>query len=242
MPDPTHRYVEHPHLGVRYLADFMAGSKRKERSILQNSKYRPIAKIIQHTEARSTVSRFVQGGDADTSWLSEEAERLRNRIADTDFERHTFDTNANYIERFATVCGAINWPNAEILPPGRRSSIQVHGVKVSVEFHVRLRRVTRTNKVKEGAGMLRYAKWKALSVDVAAWQSAFINGFLGEVSTDISITSERQLCLTIDAWAGICHPAPTDSVSRYQNMKAACRSIAEQWPNIPAPEDSVLTV
>jgi hypothetical protein len=69
-------------MGRRYLADFMEASKRRERSILQASKYRPIARVIQHAEARGILGKFIRGRDVDTGWLREEAERLRNRLAD----------------------------------------------------------------------------------------------------------------------------------------------------------------
>jgi hypothetical protein len=227
-------------MGVRYLADYMAGSKRKERSILSLSKYRPIAKVIQHTEAQSTVSKFIRAGNLGSDWLRREAQRLRDRIADDDFDRHLFDSNADYIARFALIEAGLNWPKAEILPPGRPGLIDLHGVKITVGLHLRLRRTTRTNKVREGAAMLRYAKGTPLHAETAAWQSAFLLGYLGDVSADHTVEPEGKLCLTIDAHAGICHAAPTNSVSRYQNMKAACASIAEQWPNIAPPEGAVL--
>ena len=241
MPDPTHQYVEHPKLGVRYLADYMAASKRGERRILQLSKYRPIAKIIQHTEAQSTVSKFIRNGALGVGWLLETAAALRARLADDDFDRHLFDSNADYITRFAAVEHEIGWPKAELLPAGKPSHITLNGVKITVGLHWRLRRTTKTNKVKEGAAMLRYAKGKALAIEAAAYQSAFLLGYLEDTSVDQTIEPEGKLCLTVDVYTGVCHPAPTNSVSRYQNMKAACASIAEQWPNIKPPPDAVLS-
>lgn len=241
MSNPTHRYVERPQLGLRYLADYMAGSKRKERSILQQSKYRPIAKIIQHDEAKSTVSKFIlMGASADEYWLIDQAHRLRERLADDEFDRHLYDSNADYIARYAMVAADVNWPKAEILPPGKPGRIDVHGVRVTVPLNIRLRRTTRTNKIREGAAMLRYAKGAALPAEVGAWQSAFIWGYLSDTSTDQTVSPEPKLCLTVDAWAGLCHAAPSNCVSRYQNMKAACASIAEQWPNIRPPDGAVL--
>jgi len=241
MATPTHKYLERPQLGLRYLADYMAGSKRKERSILQLSKYRPIAKVIQHAEARSTVSKFIRDGSTNAEWLEEEAFRLRERLADDDFDRHLYDSNADYIARYAGTFQNAAWPRgAQMLSPGRRGALMVHGVKITVDLSFRLRRTTRTNKIKEGAGMLRYGKGKALPEEVGAWQSAFLFGYLGDTSTDSTVEPERPLCLTIDVWTGMAHAAPTNSVSRYQNMQAACASIAEQWPNIQPPDDDAV--
>ena len=225
---------------LRCLADFMAASKRGERSILQNSKYRPIAKIIQHTEARGIAGKFLRGGDNDVAWLHEEAERLRNRMADVDFDRELYDNNADYVSRFAEVCGNLNLPKAERLVPGRGQFIDIHGVTITIDLSFRLRRRTKTNKLREGAVMLRYARGRKLAPEVGAWQSAFLLGFLGETSVDPEIEPEHRLCVTIDAYAGACHPAPGNSVSRHHNMKAASQSISEQWPNIKAPDGAIL--
>lgn len=227
-------------MGLRYLADFMGASKRGERAILQASKYRPIARVIQHADARAIVGKFIRDSETDLGWLHEEAERLRNRLADDDFERELYDNNADYVTRFAEVHQLLNMPKAEISVPGPRQAMNIHGVTVTVDLSLRLRRRTKTNKVRQGAAMLRYAKGKRLSPTVGAWQSAFLLGFIRDTSAEQEIEPERQLCLTIDAFAGVCHAAPGDSVNRYHNMKAACQSIAEQWPNIKPPVGAVL--
>ena len=98
---------------------------------------------------------------------------------------------------------------------------------------------TKNNQIKEGAAMLRYAKGAALSDSIGAWQSAFLLGYLRETSVDETVHPDAGLCLTIDAYAGVAHKAPTNSVSRYQNMKAACATIAEQWPNVKPPPKAI---
>ena len=88
--------------------------------------------------------------------------------------------------------------------------------------------------------MLRYAKGTALPTEVAYWQSAFLHGYLGVIGVEPGAEVEHKLCLTIDAYSGIAHPAPTNSASRFQNMEAACATIAERWPNIEPPPGAVL--
>jgi hypothetical protein len=227
-------------MGLRYLADFMEASKRRERSILQASKYRPIARVIQHAEARGIVGKFILDKDVDAGWLREAAERLRNRLADDDFDRELYDNNSDYVARFADVCGNLNLPVAERLVPGPRESLDIRGARITVDLSFRLSRRTRTNKLRQGAAMLRYARGKGLAPEVGAWQSAFLFGFLGETLADREVEPERQLCITIDAYSGAWHSAPGNSVSRYRDMKAACQSIAEQWPNIKPPDNAVL--
>lgn len=236
----THREVKNPKMSARALADYMAASETARRTIVRDCKYQSRARVIQHDEAKLAVSKFIRAGGTDLAPLNEEVRRLRERLADTDFDRDLFDHNADYIERFAEMSSTFELPKAERSAPGAVPPIEINGVQVGVELHFRLRRLTRTNKVRIGGGMLRYAKRKSLSADIAAWQSAFLFGYLGAQKTDEAAEPEHDLCVTIDAWTGACHGAPSDAVRRYQNMKAACATIAERWPKVEPPAGAIL--
>ena len=235
----THREVKDPKISARYLAEFMAASERVARTILRGCKYQSIARVVQHDEAKISVAKFVRDGETDTAVLSEKAQSLRDRMADTDFDRDVLDHNADYIDRFADVVEKLALPDAERLVPGKSIPIKLHGVTVTNEIHFRLRRLTKTNKVRVGAASFRYAKGKTLPEEVAHWQSAFMFGYLSQAGMiEEEAEPERKLCLTIDAYAGMCHSAPSDAVSRFSNMGAACATIAEWWPNIQPPPNA----
>lgn len=238
----THREVKKPQMSVRYLADYMAASETAKRTIVQKCKYQSTARVIQHDEAKLIVSKYIYTGGAEgTAALRNAASALRDRLASDEFERDLFDSNADYIDRFAGVCEGLVLPNAERQSPGRPIVLDLHGVSIKPQLQFRLRRLARGNKLRTGGGMLRYAKGKALSPETANWQSAFLLGCLQAVdSKEDGAEPEHGLCLTIDAHSGIAYPAPTDAIRRFQNMKAACASIAERWPNIKPPLNAVL--
>jgi hypothetical protein len=235
----THRIVNEPKISARYLADFMAASERGRRTIVRGCKYQPIARVVQHDEAKATVSKFIRDGDSNTATLTDKAQGLRNRMADSDFDRDLLDHNADYIDRFAEVFPDLALPNVEIHPPGKAPPLALNGVKVTTEMQFRLRRLTKTNKIRVGGAAFRYAKGKPLSTEVANWQSAFMLGYLHQTGTEEGAVAEGQLCLTIDAFGGVCHRAPTDALSRFNNMEAACATISEWWPNIAPPDGAV---
>lgn len=93
----THRLVKTPKMSARYLADYMAATERGRRRIVRDCKYRPIARIIQHDRAKNAVSKFILEGQMDCGKLTQAAAKLRNMMADTDFDRDVFDNNADYI-------------------------------------------------------------------------------------------------------------------------------------------------
>lgn len=238
----THRLVKKPQMSARYLADYMAASETARRTIVQKCKYQSTARVIQHDDAKLEVSKYIQSGGGSTGAMLEAAQRLRDRLASDEFERDLFDSNADYIEQFAFVCGTLNLPKAaDRLPPGRPVIIELNGVAIRPQIQFRLRRVARGNKLKTGAGMLRYAKGKPLAGEPAAWQSALLFGCLQMTETvEDGAEPEHALCLTVDAHGGVAHPAPSDAIRRFQNMKAACASIAERWPNVPPPPKAIL--
>lgn len=240
MPKPkTHREVKHPQISARYLADYMAASEQARRTIVRDCKYRAIARLIQHDEAKLTISSFLRDEKISLELLHNKVNELRSRMAESDFEKDLYDHNASYIERFTEVCDSINFPKADFEAPGQSAPLTLHGTKITVDISFRLRRTTRTNKGKVGAASLRYMKNKALSEVVAQWQSAFMFGYLNAIGVDEGADVDPTLCLTIDAFGGFAYPAPSDAVSRFKNLVAACASIAERWPNIAPPKGAV---
>jgi hypothetical protein len=239
MPDNrTHREVKSPRITARFLADYMPASETAKRTIIRNCKYQPIAPVVQHKHAKVTVSHFFSSG-GDLANVTARADQLRKMMADDDFSRLTLDSNADYLARFASVYPEIALPEAERLPPGKDVSIVLHDVKVNIELLFRLRRTTKTNETRIGAGMVRYAKNRLLNPEIGAWQASLLYGYLRLAGIDPGESPERKLCLTIDAFAGKSYAAPGDAVSRFKNMQAACASIAERWDNVKPPDGAI---
>jgi hypothetical protein len=235
----THRVVAKPQMAARFLADFMAASERSRRTIIQSCKFRRIARVIQHDQAKSIVGAYLRSGKDDVALLTAKAEALREQMADDDFGREVLDNNADYVDQFAKIAMGVALPKANLSAPGKTPALSVNGLSVTVDLCMRLARTTRTNKVRIGAATLRYAKSAPLSPEVGAWHSSFLLGYLGQDAQALNGDPENKLCLTVDAWTGICHPAPSDAVRRYKNMEAACATIAERWENVPAPTGAI---
>ncbi len=244
----THLVHDRPRMAARALADYMAASEVSKRTIVRDSKYEPLLHVTRHDEARAVVAEFIADRDADLSRLAEEAARIRGRAASAPegFERDLAERNAAYIERFAK-----NWPgvplpkNADILPAGESPPLDLNGVEVAVELHFRLRRAARprSNKLRTGAGTLRYAKNRPLPPAVGEWQAAFLLGYLRALDAaapDAEGEPDGKLCLVLDARSGALHAAPGDAARRFGQMAAACASIAERWPNVAPPAGAVL--
>jgi hypothetical protein len=88
--------------------------------------------------------------------------------------------------------------------------------------------------------MLRYAKGSALPEATGLWQAAAIFGFLSNSQLEPAAEPEKPLCITLDAYKGRPYPAPGNSVYRFNEMKAALATIAEQWPAILPPKGAVI--
>jgi hypothetical protein len=159
VADKTHKEVKQPEISVRYLADYMAASERKRRTIIEGCKYRPIARLHQHKEAPTAIAHALRHGSATPQWLKERAAMIRSKIATDHFDAFTNESNADYVEAFSKVVASVELPEAEILPGNLFPDFDIRGVKVRFAPHLMLRRlIKKTNKLKRGALMLRYSK------------------------------------------------------------------------------------
>src|SRR5436305_1286263 len=81
--------------------------------------------------------------------------------------------------------------------------------------------------------MLRYAKGKALDPNVGGYQSAAAFGLLKDYLTEEDTEADKSICITLDAFNGTLYAAPGAAITMFANMKAACQTMAERWPNVP---------
>lgn len=96
------------------------------------------------------------------------------------------------------------------------------------------------NKQKRDAFLLRYARGKVLNPDVGGFQSAAAFAILKECDPEEGAEVDKPICITLDAYARALYAAPGASVAMYANMKVACASIAERWPDIKPPKGIIL--
>jgi hypothetical protein len=235
----THTLVKKPALNVRYLADYMAASEQAKRSILKACKYRATARMIQHIEAKAVITNYIKDGKYDPAILLEKATKIADKLTSDQFEEDTNKHNETYIRRFAELAQDFYMPECQIVAAGKATDMDLNGVSIRFDPALRLSRTTRTNKHKQGALMLRYQKGKALSEATADFQSAAILGLLKMLPGADVDEPDRALCLTLDAFTGALHVAPTKAGYLFKEMQAACLSIAERWDAIPAPKGAV---
>jgi hypothetical protein len=177
-PLRPHAETPAPQIDIRHLADYMAASRQAQRGIVRDCKYRRIARVIQHTEARTTIYNYIRSGESYPQKLLTRAQFIRNKLADDDFEAEVNEHNADYVQRFFDTCKNVILPKADLFPREDFGPFDVNGIAIRLGHHLFLRRMTTTNKQRIGAVSLRYAKGTALPVDVAEWHAAGIFGFL----------------------------------------------------------------
>lgn len=238
---PTHRLVKTPKVNSRYLSDYMVASERLKRTIIRDCKYRKIARAIQHDRAKAYITNALRSKTLGSEGLKAEGERFLDMMADSDFERETLDINGDFLIAYGEAFSMDTFPKtADItdVPSGFKANI--HGVEVNPDIRFAVQRVTRTNRLRTGLGTIRYAKNKPLDDEVGAYQSSALFGCRKLMDVQDDAAPEEKLCLTLDCATGRFISAPTDATRRFQNMEAACATIAERWDNIEPPEGAVL--
>ena len=237
----THDLRSTPGMSANRLADYMAASEQMRRTILRGCKFRPRARVIQHQDARESISEWLSSGVAHTDALLSRVETLRSGLSGSPFDNEVADHNADYIERFMTVTPALPATVQTVAPAGKMPALTVEGFSLSFSPNLILKRTNKKNVGKMGVAFFRYAKGKPLDPEVACWQGAISMGYLTtKLKQGVGdVDPERELCVAMDMWSGQTHVAPTNAVYRFNEVRAVCSGIVERWDQIQAPEGAV---
>lgn len=237
----THDLREKPGMSANRLADYMAASEQARRSILRACKFRPRARLIQHQDAKESISSWLSSGDSDVAALEARSEMLRNGLQGSDFDNDVAEHNADYIDRFIEMMPSLPTKAQEIGKAGKMPALDLGGFALSFTPDLILRRINRRNVPKLGVGFFRYAKGKPISSEACCWQGAISMGYL---TTKLKqglgdVDPEGDLCVTIDMWSGQSHAAPSNANYRFNEVRAACAGIVERWGQIAPPENAI---
>lgn len=243
MPEfkKTHTLRPSPGMSIRMLADYMTASEQAKRTLLTRSKYAPIAPTIQHDAARESIVEHLSSGGGSSDGIELRIASLKSGLQGSAFEIEKAENNADYLERYLATLPTLPPKVQQVTPGDKMPALDIEGFALRCSPEFIFRRITRTNVQKIGLGFLRYSKGKALPIETACWQGAIAVGYLttklqqglGDVDADREITG------VIDVWTGQCHTAPSNSVYRFNEVKAACAGIAQRWAQIPPPPNAI---
>lgn len=218
----------------------MVASEIKKRTIIRDCKYRKIARSIQHERAKAFITNALRSDSLSQQSIIDEGQRLHDMMADTDFERDTLDINGDFLKAYGEMFSMDTFPKtAEICEAPTEFKASINGVEVNPDIRFGVQRVMRNNRLRTGIGSIRYAKNKPLDDEVGAYQSSVLFGCRKMIDAQDDTAPEEKLCLTLDCVTGKFIPAPTDATRRFQNIEAACASIAERWDSIEPPENAI---
>jgi hypothetical protein len=239
-PKKTHVERKSPQISLSRLADYMAASEQAKRGIATSCKFQPIARVIQYNDAKAIISNYIRSENREIKDLKHKLEILQSKICDSDFEEDVKTHNCNYVSRFIALHYDFDFKDYTYSRPVKFDKIVLNGMPVSVQADVLTSRMTRTNKRKIGALMLRYAKGKPLSEKAGLHQSAFLYEFFRQPQFSEQGESEKALCITLDAHSAIGHEAPGNATYLFKEMAATCANLMERWPAIKPPPGAVL--
>lgn len=240
MEKKTHYVVANPTIPVQYLADYMNASNQVRRSIVQKCKFKSLSRVFQHRIARKTISDHILEGNPVPGNLKEQAEDVRNLLADTDFDATLYGYNADFIEAFSDVGEKFDLSGFEFVAPEKIESPTYNGTVVRFTPSLLTYRMTKANTQKIGGIMYRYSKGSPVQKEVAESQAAFMYGFFAKNPFIEEAKPEHKLCMVLCAVSGKTHYAPTNSIYQFNEMRAVCSDIAEKWENVPPPKGATL--
>lgn len=237
----THTLRSSPGMSIRMLADYMTASEQAKRTLLTRSKYAPIAPTIQHDAARESIVQHLSSGGGPIDAIQLRIATLKNGLQGSPFEIEKAENNADYLERYLQTTPHLPPKVQDVALGDKMPFLDMEGFALRCRPEFVFRRTTRTNVPKMGLGFLRYGKGKPLPLETACWQGAIAVGYLSAKLQQglAEIDPDREITAVIDVWTGQCHIAPSNSVYRFNEVKAACAGIAQRWAQIPPPPNAV---
>ena len=244
-PGVTHTALEEPQITARRLADYMAATPIRQRTLIRDTKYRTVEPEISYSEGFEILGDMLADGPLVTDVLKDAADSFYDRMdvrgtrerIRLDLIGDMFEWLADHRPDFGLPDDADRYDVSRLW--GRGGDFVLGGVVVEPDIHLRLRRMKR-NAAGVGVVTLRYSKNTPLDPEAAEWQSALLLGYLNATVDDEGLRPDPALCLTLDLFTGTAHPAPGRAKTLLNQMAAACASIAERWPNIAPPPKAVL--
>jgi hypothetical protein len=240
LPKKTHKERKTPRISLARLADYMAASEQGKRTIAVSCKYQPIGRLIQYNDAKAILSNYIRSENRKIEDLKEKLEVLKSKICDDDFSEDVRDHNIDCINRFIAMHDKFDFKDYSYLKSVKFPSYELNGMPVIVTPDVLVSRVTRQNKEKIGALMIRYSKGKPLKPEVGLHQAAFLYEYFRQPEFHQHGESEKRLCLTLDTYSATPYEAPGNATYLFKEMASACASLVERWPNIHPPKNAIL--
>ena len=220
----------------------MVASEIRQRSIVRDYKYRKIARGIQHNRAKTFIANSIKDGTLSAGSLNAEGRQYLDMMADNDFERDTLDINGDFLIAYGEVFSMNTFPKKSgIFAVNTEIKMDFNGVEVNPDIWCGTQRLNFKNRMRIGLMNIRYAKGKPLDEETRRYQFAILFGTRKLIDGKDEVADEEKLCLILDCATGNFIVAPTDATRRFQNVQAACASIAERWENIEPPENAVLS-
>jgi hypothetical protein len=110
----THVERKRPQISVGRLADYMAASEQVRRGIIRSCKYRSIARVVQHDEAKAIIAEFLCSATPNIEGLQRRVDAMEARFYDNQFDADVNMHNCDYIRRFIAIRDLIDGP---VKPP-----------------------------------------------------------------------------------------------------------------------------
>jgi len=239
MSKQTHREVKYPRMSDNKLSDYMNASEQVRRGILQSCKYQRKTAVIQHREAKKIIAESMTNGKLDIVTLKHKLEIFEGRITDTQFEEDVKQHNIDYVNNVLRM-GFSGLSGSDFQRTTKSRKLDFNGTEISFFPEMLVTRTNARNNRKIGALNFRYSKSAKLPDETAMYQSALMFGALKVDPFEPEASPEHALCQTLDGFNGKVYCAPTNAIYLYNEMKAACGSVAMQWPNIEPPKSAVL--
>lgn len=218
-----------PRFSLNKLAEYMAASPRRRRSLIIDQIRLPVAKVINYEDARRVLVRFFADPDRSPKQLLDMAAAFRDRAAQNPEEHRSqcLVSSARALEAFAPFSDQVR-PKGVVAVRGPRqgADLELGGVRVVVAPDISLIQPGTERRI--GALKLHFSRSAPLSSESLQYASTLIYRHLENNSDQPT----KSRCISVDIFAHRAEAVPRAVKDRIKNLEAACEEIAERWPSL----------
>jgi hypothetical protein len=229
--------VEIPKISVQKLAEYMASSQTRQRSILRDCKFQRKEQIFQHSAAKRYISKYFDEAKS-IEWLSSQAEKLNSLEPNTEYKRRKNRNDCNFLFSYVKNFPSYKLPPADVIVEKKNKTIKLNGVIITFNPDLLLKRDAKNKNYQEiGAVMIHHTKGLRNSDEIYRYQTALMFNILNLLNNDSGYVANKKLCIVIDALRGNIICAPSASVRIFKEIQSACESIVGIWDTLKPPKD-----
>lgn len=214
----------------------MVAKGKRQRQILSDQKFPRDFKGMYYKEATDAIALCIASNMENTSALERALRILEQMPSDKIGTQRRITSNIDAIETFMTMLDDIDlMGGSPKMGDASPAKLSIMNVAVSVRPEIVIKGQGKSGKKLIGAIKLHFPKTYSLDKEAASFASTIVQKYCHDLIANDEETY-APYCQLIDIGSKTVHLGVKSTITRFREVEANCKTIAQLWPNITEDE------